>query len=251
MVNPMELSGRRILVTGASSGIGRETAVLLSKLGANVILIARDEERLRETFNMLGEGEHSYIKFDITELDKISGLMDAVCPNNKKIDGFVHSAGICPVIPVQGINQQNMTEIMTINYFSFMEIVKYYSKKKYSNGGSIVAISSVSSFAGWKGASLYCGTKGALDSSIRALALELYSKGIRVNSVVPSNIKTKMFDDLARLSGEESVEGIVAKQPLGLGGPIDVANAVAFLLSGAARFITGTALVVDGGYLSQ
>ena len=144
-----------------------------------------------------------------------------------------------------------MIDVFNINYFSFIELVKQYSKRKYSNGGSIVAVSSISSFVGLKGSSVYCGSKGALDSSIRALALELAAKKIRINSVAPSNIKTDMLDSVVNIIGKESQDTMVAKQPLGLGYCEDIANAVAFLLCDASRFITGTSLVVDGGYLAQ
>ena len=144
-----------------------------------------------------------------------------------------------------------MREAMDINYFAFLELVKWFSKKKYSTGGSVVGISSVSGAAGWMGGALYGGTKGAMDSSVRSLAIELATKNIRVNSIVPSNIRTPMLDDMISVGGEDAVRQILVKQPLGLGEPEDVAHAVAFLLSDAARFITGTQLVVDGGYLAQ
>lgn len=250
MINPMDLTGKRILVTGASSGIGRETAILLSKLGAKLVLVARNNDKLRETLSKLDGESHSIISFDLLNIENINVMMDEIC-SEKKLDGFVYSAGIAPVVPIYSINYKRMMEIMTLNYFSFIEIVKFFSKRKYSNGGSIVAVSSVSSLAGWKGASLYCGSKGALDSSIRALAMELYSKNIRVNSVVPSNINTKMFSELTQFAEQSELDAIISKQPLGLGNPNDVANAIAFLLSDASRFITGTALIVDGGYLAQ
>jgi NAD(P)-dependent dehydrogenase (short-subunit alcohol dehydrogenase family) len=250
MVNPMDLTGKRILVTGASSGIGQNTAILLSKLGAELVLVARNNERLSETLSMLVGEAHSAVSFDLSNIECIKNLMNEICMN-KKLDGVVYSAGIAPVIPVQNIKYEKMLEIMTINYFAFMEIIKLFSKRKYSNGGSVVAVSSVSSFAGWKGASLYCGSKAALDGSIRALAIELSKRGIRVNSVVPSNIDTKMFNGIVDSTGQTEINTILFKQPLGLGHPNDVANAIAFLLSDAARFITGSSLVVDGGYLAQ
>jgi NAD(P)-dependent dehydrogenase (short-subunit alcohol dehydrogenase family) len=144
-----------------------------------------------------------------------------------------------------------MQAVMKTNYWAFLEMVKHFSKTKYASGGSVVAVSSVSARVGWPGGSLYCGSKGALDASMRALALELVPKKIRVNSVVPSNIRTPMFDEIVSIGGDEATQQILAKQPLGLGEPEDVAQAVAFLLSDAARFITGTQLVVDGGYLAQ
>ena len=250
MINPMDLTGKKVLVTGASSGIGRECAILLSKLGAELVLVARNEEKLKETMSMLEGSNHTYLSYDISNIELIKEMMEKAC-TNKKLNGFVHSAGVAPIIPIQAMDYKKMAESMSVNYFSFLEIVKYYVKRKFSEGGSIVAISSVSSKIGWKGATLYCGTKGALDSSVRALAIELYDKGIRVNSVMPSNIKTKMLNDIMQYASKSEMEVIAAKQPLGLGEPRDVANAVAFLLSNASRFITGTTLVVDGGYLAQ
>lgn len=249
--NPMSLENKRIMITGASSGIGKAIAIQCSKLGADVIIVSRTVKKLEQTLSMLEKGNHRLLSFDLFNIQNIKELMDLCISDGIKLDGFVHSAGILPIIPIANINYEKMLETMKINYFSFMEITKQYSKRKYSNGGSIVAISSVSSFVGWKGASVYCGSKGALDSSVRALSLELAPKGIRVNTVVPSNIKTEMFDAVQKLSGNESQELIVDKQPLGLGKSEDVANAVAFLLSDASRFITGTSLVVDGGYLAQ
>jgi NAD(P)-dependent dehydrogenase (short-subunit alcohol dehydrogenase family) len=248
----MDLTGRNILVTGASSGIGRETAIHLSRLGAGVIIVARNEERLEETFGLLEKGQKHYkVSCDLNHTDQIKDLYENLATNNIKLDGLVHSAGIVPVMPLKFTEHDKLSSAMSINYFSFIELVRYFTKRKYSNGGSIVAVSSVSSMAGWDGAVAYCGTKGALDSSVRALAIELAKKSIRVNTVVPSNIKTRMFDDLTAFADQETLDKIVARQPLGLGEPIDVANAVAFLLSDAAKFITGTSMVVDGGYLAQ
>ena len=250
MHNPMDLTGRRILITGASSGIGRACAILASRLGASVVLVARDERRMDETLcQMLGSG-HLAISFDLGALEQYEVLFKR-CASEQKLHGIVHAAGICQVMPIQSVSQNMMRDSMNINYFAFMELVKWFSKKKYSTGGSVVGISSVSGFAGWLGGSLYSGTKGAMDSSVRSLAIELALKNIRVNSVVPSNIRTPMLDEITSVGGDDAVREILAKQPLGFGGPEDVAHAVAFLLSDAARFITGTQLVVDGGYLAQ
>jgi len=250
MVNPMDLTGKRILVTGASSGIGKHTAILLSRLGAELVLVARNNERLQETISMLEGEKHTAVSFDLSNIDSIKDMMDKICME-KKLDGIVYSAGVAPIFPVQNINFKKMIDVMSINYFAFIEIVKFFSRKKYSKGGSIVAVSSVSSYAGWKGASLYCGSKAALDGSIRALAIELSNRDIRINSVIPSNINTKMFNDLTQFAEQEERDAIISKQPLGLGHPNDVANAIAFLLSDASRFITGSSLIVDGGYLAQ
>lgn len=251
MTNPLSLQNKRIMVTGASSGIGSACAILAANLGASVVLVARDKTRLesiREQMN--SDVEHKVIQYDLTDFDHYTDFFK-VCTEEKKLDGLVHAAGICPALPIQSLSLAVMREVLNINYLSFMELVKLFSKRRYSEGGSVVAISSVSSQAGWAGGSAYCGSKGALEASVRALAIELSQKNIRVNSVVPSNIQTPMLDQLLSVGGEESAKMIESKQPLGFGSPNDVANAVVFLLSEASRFITGTNLVIDGGYLAQ
>jgi NAD(P)-dependent dehydrogenase (short-subunit alcohol dehydrogenase family) len=250
MPMPMDLTGKRILVTGASSGIGRACAILASRLGASVVLVARDVCRLKETMSQMSAGAHQTVTFDLSDLEHCEDLFKC-CACEQKLQGVVHAAGLGPAIPIQSVSPAVMREVMNINYFAFLELVKWFSKKKYSAGGSVVGISSVSSVVGWQGRSLYGGSKGAMDSSVRSLAIELAPKGIRVNSVQPSNIRTPMYDEIVAIGGEAAVRQIEAKQPLGVGEPEDVANAVAFLLSDAARFITGTQMVVDGGYLAQ
>jgi NAD(P)-dependent dehydrogenase (short-subunit alcohol dehydrogenase family) len=250
MVNPMDLTGKRILITGASSGIGRACAILASRLGASVVLVARDEKRMSETLGQMSGGGHTLNPFDLTNLEQYEKLFTR-CVVESKLNGVVHAAGIGPAMPIQSVSLSIMRAVMNINYFSFLELVKWFSKKRFSAGGSVVGISSVSGVIGWQGGSLYGGTKGAMDSSVRSLAIELAPKKIRVNSVVPSNIRTPMLDEIVSVCGDEVARAIMAKQPLGLGEPDDVANAVAFLLSDAARFITGTNMVVDGGYLAQ
>ena len=250
MINPMDLTGKRILVTGASSGIGRACAILASRLGASVVLAARDEKRMRETLELMSGLGHMETTFDLMDIEHYEALFNRFSVD-QKLNGIIHAAGVCPVMPIQSVSYAAIMTAMTINYYSFLELAKYFSKKKYSAGGSIVGLSSVSSVAGWSGGSLYAGTKGAMDSTVRSLAIELAPKQIRVNSVVPSNIRTPMLDEIIAVGGDDAVKQILAKQPLGLGEPEDVANAVVFLLSDAARFITGTQMVVDGGYLAQ
>lgn len=253
MDNPMDLSGKYIMVTGASSGIGKGIAKFLSKLGANLIMLARSEERLKETLNALEPGDHSYYLLDLNRLDEIEGIFVKVCSQGRKLDGLVHSAGISLTIPLQYLKMNDLKNIMTVNFYSFMELVKQFSRKKYSNGGgSIVAVSSISSRVGARGLAAYCASKGALDSSIRALALDLAAKNIRINSVAPGIIDTQIYDDLKDIvNNNDFEEKLKERQLLGVGKPEDVAYAAAFLLSDASRFITGTSLVLDGGYTAH
>ncbi|ACL75571.1 SDR family NAD(P)-dependent oxidoreductase [Ruminiclostridium cellulolyticum] len=253
MINPIDLSGKNILVTGASSGIGKGIAIYLSKVGANIIMAARNEEKLKETYNELEPGNHSYYLIDLNNLDEIEGMIDNICSDGRKLNGIVHSAGISSTIPIQYIKLDNLKSIMSINFYSFIELVKHFSKRKYNdNGGSIVAISSISSKVGARGLAAYCASKGALDSSIRPIALELAAKNIRINSIAPGMIKSQIYDGLIELVNNNNFETDLKKrQIMGLGKPEDVASAAAFLLSDASKFITGTSIIVDGGYLAH
>lgn len=245
-----DLQHKHILVTGASSGIGRACAIMASELGASVVLTGRRKEALEETKQaMASPGEHSVVVGDISLPDFVRRLADEA----GRLDGLVHAAGVCPAIPVGMINSSVLLDSVTTNYFAFMELMRYYAKKKYVNEGfAAVAISSVSAEVGWAGGALYSGSKGALSAAIRAIALELAPKHIRVNAVCPSNIKTPMFDDLAGdMNDEEALTALKNRQPLGIGLPEQVAAPVCFLLSDAASFITGVNLPVDGGYLAQ
>lgn len=248
-MNPYSLEGKRILVTGASSGIGRACAVCASQLGANVVVTGRREAALRETVEKCFKGDHLTVAGDITSGDFIRELVYKC----GKLDGLVHAAGIAPMCPVGMLAHESVEPAMHTNYYSFLELMKYYSKGKYRNPKlSVVAISSVSALVGWGGGSVYCGSKGALSASVRALSLELVSKGIRVNAVCPSNIRTPLYEAGASdMNDDESLMELLKKQPLGLGEPDQVAWPVCFLLSDAASFITGVNLPVDGGYLAQ
>jgi NAD(P)-dependent dehydrogenase (short-subunit alcohol dehydrogenase family) len=239
------------MVTGASSGIGKGIAILLSKLGANIIMVARNEERLKKTYNELAAGNHSYYLLDLNHIDEIKELIDKVCCDSLKLHGLVHSAGISRTMPVQYLKLCDYENIMSVNFFSFAELVKQFSNRKNSeNGASIVVISSISSKVGARGLSAYCASKGALESAVRSMALDLAPRKIRINCVAPGMIETQMYDGLKELINNKNFEAELKKrQIMGIGNPEDVAYATAFLLSDASRFITGTSLIVDGGYL--
>jgi NAD(P)-dependent dehydrogenase (short-subunit alcohol dehydrogenase family) len=151
------------------------------------------------------------------------------------------------------VRESEIEEVFKVNCFSFLELMKHYSKaKNRSEKFSAVVISSVSAFAGWSGGSVYCASKGALSAAVRSLAIELAPKGVRVNAICPSNVKTPLYDaGAAEINGEEALNSLLSRQVLGLGMPDQIAEVAAFLLSDASSFITGVNLPVDGGYLAQ
>ena len=235
MINPMELTGKRIMVTGASSGIGRETAILLSNLGAQVVLLGRDEQRLAETKdNLSGEG-HVSISLELREFEKYADAFKQIKETGKKLDGFVHCAGIAKVIPLKVASANVIQDMFAVNYVSFMELMKHFAKKTNSDGGSVVCLSAINAHYPQK-----C-------MSVSSLAVELFEKKIRVNAVVPGPIATPMAASFSEVSGEES--NIVGQQLMALGEPADIANMTAYLLSDASKFITGRKFYVDGGRL--
>lgn len=253
MMNPMDLTGKKIIVTGASSGIGRETCILLSKLSAKVIMIARREEKLKDTLSELNGLEHLYYCYDLKDIDGIENMIKQIIKKNGPVDGFVHSAGIGNYRPLNMIKPKFLREVMEVNFYSFVEIVRCITKRNcFNEGMNIVGVSSISSQQGNQTKTAYCASKAAMDAAIRCMAKELAPKKVRVNSVVPALIKTKLYDVFLDMgSDSEDAKNVMARQYLGLGEPIDVANMIAYLLSDAAKFITGTSIPIDGGRLSS
>lgn len=247
----MNLSGQKILITGASRGIGKACAERCAVEGARIVLVARNQETLNSVRDALpGEG-HIAIPADLLKPEScISEIFKQACADGIKLTGFVHAAGIGPAIPIKMVTLQALQEIFTVNYFSFMMMVRQFIQKKNCEKGCIVAISSVAAVAGWPGVSAYAGSKGALSASVRALAMELAPR-IRVNSIMPSNIKTDMLFQTVSLDQENMQDKIKQQQPLGLGTPEDIAGMVSFLLGDDSQFITGGAFSVDGGYTAK
>ena len=189
--NPFSLKGKNIIITGASSGIGRQCAISCSQMGANVILIARNEKRLKETYNKLERGEHLYFSQDITEYDKIESIINDAVSKVGKIHGFIHSAGIEMTLPLRVLSPTKFEEIYSINVISAFNIARIISKKKYiSENASFVFISSIMAQLGQPGKIGYCSSKGALTAGAKAMALELANKHIRINSVLPGMVKS-------------------------------------------------------------
>ena len=254
MNSVFNLKNRNIMVTGASSGIGRQCAITFSQLGANIILIARNKERLKDTYKKLEKGNHLIISQDITEYDKLEQIIKYSVEKIGRISGFVHSAGIEMTLPLRNMQPSYYEEMFSVNVISGFELAKIISKKKYINkeGVSFVFISSVFGMISHPAIIAYSSSKGALISGVKSIALELASKKVRVNCISPGQIKsTRMTENIFnKLSKGEKAKRI-EMYPLGLGKPEDIANACAFLLSDASRWITGINLVIDGGYSAR
>lgn len=249
MINPMDLTGKRILVTGATGGIGKETAVQLSKLGAAVVITGRNEEKLQETFTMLeGRGHSKYI-LDLDDIDGIENIIKTIVDECGAFNGYAHCAGVAQMRPLKMTKKHNIIDMMNANFFSFIEIVRCLTKKGcFADEGSIIAVSSTASIQGKQSKVCYSASKAALDASIRCMVCDLKKKKIRVNSVMPCWVKTRMYNGyIERHPDTFEVQEIKEKQYMGVTEPIEVANTIAFLLSDAAKTITGTSILIDGG----
>lgn len=249
--NPFSLDGKHILVTGASSGIGREVAVWLSSQGARITLAARNAQRLEETLQRLSGEGHAISVVDFLSEPDVSLWMKKIAKESAPFDGLVHAAGVQAPMPIRATSLSHWENIMSTNVTSSFSLIKAFRQKGVcQSDSSIVLISSVMAKVGEPALLGYCTSKGAVESMVRAAAVELAREGIRVNCVAPGVVKTEMAETLKDLVGADSMELIEQKHPLGFGVPSDVAYAVNYLLSPAARWVTGTALVVDGGYLA-
>jgi NAD(P)-dependent dehydrogenase (short-subunit alcohol dehydrogenase family) len=249
MTNLMELRDRTILVTGASSGLGRAISVLLSELGARVVLVARDEKRAEHTLALMEGAGHVVSLFDLADCDGIGPWMRELVGRTGPLSGLVHAAGVQKTRPLRVTSAGAIDEVMRINLYAAVALTKGFCQKGAATGhGSVVYISGGVAFVGQAGVAAYAASKGALVSLAKSLAVELARDGIRVNCVCPGYVATEMLHRLRETLTAEQYEAIEKRHPLGIGRPRDVANAVAFLLGDAARWITGTALIVDGGY---
>lgn len=240
-----DLDGRTILVTGASSGIGRATAVAVAELGASVVLVGRREKVLDEVLAVLPGQGHRWQATDLTLGTDRTALVEAV----EICHGVVHAAGQLKVQPFAFIQENALRESASLNYEAAVLLTQsLLRKKRLAAGGSIVFVSSIAARSGAKGHAVYSGTKAALEASARCLALEVASQRIRVNCVAPGMVRTAMAEEAGNAFGEDAMRRHEEEYPLGFGKPEDVAAAVAFLLSDAARWITGSTLVCDGGF---
>ena len=246
-MNPFSLEGKTILVTGASSGIGRGIAIACAQMGGTVILNGRNEERLQETLSMMEGKNHQILVGDLAQQEDLQRMADTL----PELQGWVNSAGIPKVCPIKHFDRNDVEEIFNINITSTMLLLSMLvKKKKLKRGASVVLISSISGvYVGTAGDTSYCASKGAVNGFTKGAAIELAGQGIRINSINPGLVPTSILDLANAKSGDTHVvDTMMEKYPLKrLGKPDDIGNGAVYLLSDASSWITGQNLVIDGG----
>lgn len=241
--NPFTLRGKTILVTGASSGIGRGIAVSCSKMGASVIINGRNTSKLGETLSLMDGGNNTLVVGDLTDSQALTDLVESL----PKLDGVVHCAGIGQRIPCKLLSEQLVEEVMDVNFKApIMLQSELLKQNKLNKGGSIVFIASMAIWSPSFGNSVYSASKAAVVSFANCLALELAHRKIRVNCISPAMVWT----DLILKDGleEEQLKADESKYPLKrYGQPEDIANLAVYMLSDASTWMTGSNVKISGG----
>lgn len=244
-----DFADRRILVSGASSGIGRAIAIALAASGARLLLAGRNEERLRETASLCGPAEQSeLLLLDLSRLEDIVPAVAGVASRLGRLYGLVHCAGTVQTLPLSALKPERTRAMFDVNLLAGMELMRALSRRDVleEEGGAALWIASVYAHVGAPGQIAYSATKGAIVSAVRSMALEFAPRRLRVNSLSPGFVQTPMTQG-AKLN-EAQWQRILAMHPLGAGQPEDVARAAVFMMDPANRWITGSDLVIDGGY---
>ncbi|CAH0136444.1 3-oxoacyl-[acyl-carrier-protein] reductase FabG [Massilia sp. Bi118] len=240
--HPFQLRGKTILVTGASSGIGRAIAVECARVGARVVISGRSPERLQQTMALMdaaSSGGHVACEGDLTDMAQLDMLVAAA----GEVDGVVHAAGISSLSPMRMLRESFMQNTLNNNFMApLMLTQKFLFKKSLRNNASIVFLSSIAAHTGTVGLSPYAASKAALEGMMRCLALEIAPRGMRANALVPGTVDTPMVR-----AAPDLLEAQARMYPLGVGKPEDVAYAAIYLLCDASRKVTGTQLHLDGG----
>lgn len=242
-----DFTSKRFLITGASSGIGKSICNELDALGAELIMVDINIDALENIQGSLSGNNHKTIGADITSDNFIEILIDTII--GLKFDGFLHSAGIARTIPLRSMKVNDYLQTWNVNLNAGFSIVNFLINGSYLNDySSIIFISSVMGILGERGKIAYSASKGAIISAIRSMVTELSETESRINAILPGVTQTEMVNRFFSKISNESKNEITTSHPLGLGLPIDIANMCIFLLSAKSRWITGTSIVIDGGY---
>lgn len=243
--NPFSLINKKLLVTGASSGIGRAVAIECSRMGAEIYIVGRNESRLTETLEKMDGDNHVSVQMDITNAEDLESLVSKV----PVLSGIVHCAGITKIEPFGFVNRTHLDEVFNTNFYAPVELTRLLlKKKKISKKGSVVFISSISGlYCSAVASSIYSASKSALNGIMKGMAIDLSPKDVRVNCVNPAVIDTGFFKNSG--ISEEDLEKDKKRYPLRrYGKPEEVAYATIYLLSDASEWVTGTNMLIDGGY---
>lgn len=250
----IDLTGKTVLIIGASQGLGRQTAITLSEVGARCILVARNEEKLKAALSLLDGDGHGVKSLDVSALSSIEPCIKQIVSEYGPIDGLVYAAGVTNDRPLQLLTPEVVDATLKTNLEGFLETVRCVCKRKRFNPGlRIVGIASTAALAGTKAHTGYSASKAGMNGAMRCLAKELGEKDICINTVAPAMMRTAMYEKWYQDNGEGSyqVEALKIRQYLGVGEPEDISNVIAFLLSPAAKYITGVCLPIDGGATSD
>lgn len=254
LFNPFSLEGKVIVISGAASGIGRQCAISCSKMGAKLILLDLNAEGLEETVKMVERPEeHYYTGINLIDYVRVPEVIKEAVAKVGRITGLLNCAGISTTLPLNVAKPETLDKFFHVNVYTAFFLTQAVCKVGNFNkeGGSVVFFSSAVGQYGEAGKSIYGMTKGALYAVAKSLACELARKNIRVNSISPGVIVTPINMNLPHIADPEQRKQTEALHLLGLGNPNDIANACIYLLSDASRWVTGSNLVVDGGYTTR
>jgi NAD(P)-dependent dehydrogenase (short-subunit alcohol dehydrogenase family) len=244
-MNPFSLENKTILVTGATSGIGRQLVDSIISMNGKVIAVGRNTEMLME-LQEKHDNSIVIISCDLTNQEDVS-LLAEKCP---AIDGLVNSAGIVKSQPIRYLIKEKIEETFEINFYAVIELIRQLDKaKKIAKKSSIVFISSIAAQFPRKGGAGYSASKAAIEALMKVTAMEYAHRGIRANAIAPAMVKTPMYEEAKELASHAIMEAHIQQYPLGIGEPQDIANAVIYLLSDASKWMTGSTITLDGGLL--
>ncbi|PFH10725.1 NAD(P)-dependent dehydrogenase (short-subunit alcohol dehydrogenase family) [Collimonas sp. PA-H2] len=244
-------AGKKYLVTGASSGIGKATAIGLAACGASIIAMGRDEVRTRETIALLApSADHQVMIADFADADAVATVVKDTALQAGGIDGVFHGAGLELNLAIKMTKRANIDKIFAASVFSAFGIARALSFRGVirDEGGSFVLMSSAAGLRGQTGMTAYSSSKAAIDGMVRSLAVEFAPRRIRVNSIASGGVTTEMHERMSKALPDSAMENYESKHLLGFGSPDDIVSAAMFLLSSGSTWITGSTMVVDGGY---